>query len=258
MTTQEFFDKYNGQSIDFDGFYGSQCADEFLQYNQDVVNAPRVYGNAVDIWSNYNPGFYDRIENTPDNFPQFGDVIIWGTGIGTFGHIAIVKEANINSFISLDQNWNNVQHCQFITHNYNAVLGWIRPKTQAPVPTPNVLEGLSKDVGYNPDHLGQTVFVNGITYESTSTDNKLTWQVVPPHTEPPVETQPSVSGSTVETPSETVTVSTTDPVVSTPPDILPTGVKTEKIPVKQAQTDLFPTFSRFLTWLWKYVKKYGL
>lgn len=127
MTTQEFLDKYTGVGIDWDGFYGNQCMDEFLQYNQDVVHAPRVFGNAKDVWNTYPTAFYTRYDNTPDAVPHLGDVIIWGTGIGADGHIAICKEADVNHFISLDQNWNNVQTCELITHNYNAVLGWIRP-----------------------------------------------------------------------------------------------------------------------------------
>jgi len=136
MSIQEFFDTYVGKGIDFDGFYGNQCMDEFLQYNQDVIHAPRVYGNAVDVWTNYPTAFYDQIPNTPDGVPNCGDVMIWGTGIGQYGHIAIVRDANVNEFTSLDQNWNSVQTCEFITHSYAAVLGWLRPKIFEPQSAP--------------------------------------------------------------------------------------------------------------------------
>src|SRR6266702_234069 len=128
MTLQEFFDKNNGQPLDFDGYYGDQCVDEVQFYNRDVINALALIGNAIDIWTTYPKDFYEQIANTPDNFTNPGDIIIWGTDIGKFGHIAVVKSADANSFTSLDQNWNGHQYCEFVIHNYTSVLGWLRPK----------------------------------------------------------------------------------------------------------------------------------
>lgn len=188
MSIQEFLDKYNGQGIDYDGFYGCQCMDEFLQYNQDVVNAPRVYGNAVDVWTNYPTAFYDQIANTPDNFPQSGDVIIWGTGIGPYGHIAIVRDANVNTFTSLDQNWDNAQFCQFITHNYNAVLGWLRPKIFEPQPAPveqpapqtePTPETVPSEQVVTPTQVTATTNTDSVTYNVETSDSPVALTGIP-------------------------------------------------------------------------------
>lgn len=131
MTTQQFFDKYGGQKVDFDGWYGAQCMDLVEKYNAEVVGAPRIGGNAIDAWDRYSQAHYTRIANTPTGVPQKGDIMIWGTGVGQYGHIAIVVDANVNSFRSLDQNWpfsNGTTPSKVITHNYTSVLGWLRPK----------------------------------------------------------------------------------------------------------------------------------
>jgi hypothetical protein len=137
MTTQEFFTKYNNKGIDYDGYYGFQCMDLAHQYavevnGQDIPAAPA----AKDVWGKATPG-YEKIANTPTGVPQKGDIIIWGVGIGPYGHIAVFNEGNANSFTSFDQNWPINSLCHFQNHNYNGVVGWLRSTAvQAPPPAP--------------------------------------------------------------------------------------------------------------------------
>ena len=128
MTIQEFFDKWNGKGVDYDGFYGFQCMDVYQQYNKEVIGSPHIPSNAYQVWDKYPKDFYDRIDNQPDNFPQKGDVVIWNnqTG-GGYGHIAVCSSADADSFISFDQNWPVGSVCHFQTHNYNNVYGWLHP-----------------------------------------------------------------------------------------------------------------------------------
>jgi hypothetical protein len=135
MTTKEFFNKWNGKGIDFDHYYGFQCMDLAHQYavevnNCDIPSAPA----AKDVWDKACPG-YDKIKNTPTGVPQLGDIVIWGTAIGAYGHIAVFSEGNANSFISYEQNWPINSLCHFQNHNYTGVLGWLRLKV-APIPEP--------------------------------------------------------------------------------------------------------------------------
>lgn len=137
MTTQEFFDKYNNKGIDFDGYYGFQCMDLAHQFavevnSQDFPAAPA----AKDVWGKTIAG-YDKIANTPDGVPQKGDIIIWGTGVGAYGHIAVFDHGNQNAFTSFDQNWPLNSLCHYQNHNYNGVLGWLRVKV-APSQSPPV------------------------------------------------------------------------------------------------------------------------
>jgi hypothetical protein len=109
------------------------------KYNRDVVGATypeqRLTGNAVDIWTGENGGgfpaaLYTKIANTPTNFPNEGDIVIWGTKIGQYGHIAVCQSADVNKFTSFDQNWpeRSCSHSQ--PHDYTGVLGWLRPTKQ--------------------------------------------------------------------------------------------------------------------------------
>lgn len=144
MTVEEFKQKYNGKGVDFDGYYGDQCVDLFQFYNRDIVGAPVVGGNAIDIPNTYPKNFYTWIPNTPTNVPEPGDVIIWGAKVGPYGHIAIFLKGDATSFTSLDQNWpvGSIVHEQ--NHKYTeGVIGWLHPtKTQATQPsTTNMYKG---------------------------------------------------------------------------------------------------------------------
>lgn len=134
MSIQEFFDKWDNKGIDFDGYYGFQCMDLAHQFavevwNQDIPAAP----GAKDVWTKDTPG-YNKIANTPDGVPQKGDIIIWGTGVGPYGHIAVFDNGDSNSFASFDQNWPINSLCHYQKHNYNGVLGWLHPKSDIVTP----------------------------------------------------------------------------------------------------------------------------
>lgn len=130
MKLQNFIDKYNGKAVDFDGYYGPQCVDLAQQYNKELFNGPFLSGNgAKDIWNTYPQSIYDRVANSPTGVPNPGDIIIWGSSYGPYGHIAICIEANVNNFKCLSQN-DPIGALTGIRDypNYNGVLGWLHPK----------------------------------------------------------------------------------------------------------------------------------
>ena len=129
MNYQEFVDKWNGKSIDFDGYYGFQCMDLAHQYCVDVVGKDFAPAPAAkDVW-NQEPQGYDKIPNSPEGVPSKGDVVIWGSGVGPYGHIAIFDHGDNNSFTSFDQNWPVGSLCHLQPHNYTGVLGWFHPQS---------------------------------------------------------------------------------------------------------------------------------
>lgn len=139
MTIDEFLNKYQNKSNDFDGVYGSQCFDLFQFYNRDVVGAPFVTGaGAKDIWNTYPKDFYERIDNNPTNYPKKGDVMIWGDKHGAYGHVAICSEdgnPQTDSFTVLSQNDPAGVPSIYKTYtNWRGVLGWLRPKPQVEDP----------------------------------------------------------------------------------------------------------------------------
>lgn len=128
MTVQQFFNKWNGKGIDYDGWYGFQCMDLYHQYDKECIGSKNYPAPAAkDVWNKYDSSFYKRISNTPTNIPQEGDVIIWGTLIGPYGHIAVFYAGDVINFTSFDQNFPINSKCHFQVHSYKGVLGWLRP-----------------------------------------------------------------------------------------------------------------------------------
>lgn len=136
MTLNEFIAKWTGKTVDFDGVYPSQCMDLAHQYVLDVLGitdrtviaAPSAY----QVYSNFKwEQYFDRIANTPFNVPQSGDLIVWGQGLGTHGHIAIFVSGNVYKFTSFDSNFPLGSLPRKVEHDYSAVLGWLHPKAQS-------------------------------------------------------------------------------------------------------------------------------
>lgn len=154
MTTQEFFDKYLNQPVEAeDPTNVDQCMDLAFKYC-DEMGIPRetirhllayqVYTEPLDITLQY----FELVPNTPNGVPQAGDMPIFGTIVGSAGHICIATgEGDVNSFKSMDQNWNGVKKCVYITHDYPAptgtktgILGWLRIRKTTAAPSPTITD----------------------------------------------------------------------------------------------------------------------
>lgn len=132
MTLGEFFDKYEGKYVDFDGEWGAQCVDIVRQYIKEVLEFPQpppVIG-AADLWESYLADFFEQVPNTPTGVPKAGDIIIWNRKLGNgYGHVAIASgTGNTAGFTSFDQNYPLGTPCHFQDHNYSSVTGWLHPK----------------------------------------------------------------------------------------------------------------------------------
>lgn len=137
MTYQAFRNSVLNKGIDVDHAFGDQCWDLVALYNEQVIGIPASQGwglptgpdaDAKDVWlyfENPLPQYFDKIQAP---FEQ-GDIIVWGEVIGKDGHIDIFDSPiNSTSWWGLDQNWpvGSVTHLQ--QHNYNGILGGLRPK----------------------------------------------------------------------------------------------------------------------------------
>lgn len=139
MTFDEFVKKYKGKGINFDKLYGVQCFDLANQYNRDVIGCGMFTGlYARQIYEDFDKqavkDYFTRIKNTPSFVPKKGDIVVWGGSLnGGIGHVAIATgEGNKRYFYSYDQNWlGKNDPCTRVYHNYNHVLGVLRPKIRA-------------------------------------------------------------------------------------------------------------------------------
>jgi hypothetical protein len=137
MTLKEFIQRYNGKKVDFDNYAGGQCVDLARFYWRDVlgISQPRGVAGAKDFWTNYDtdPNLknnFTKIPNTRELIPQKGDVVIWGSSYGKWGHIAIATEGTIDNFSAFSQN-DPTGTKSIIKYypNFNGVLGVLRPKS---------------------------------------------------------------------------------------------------------------------------------
>ena len=139
MNYNEFINKYNGKSFDYDGVSGVQCVDLIKMYLNKVFNyEPKAWGNAKDYFFNfYNlpiTNGFTKIDNTPDLVPQKGDICVWGAGLGNkYGHVAIATgEGDTSKFYTHDLNWNG-KTVKKVLHNYKGFLGVLRPIDQTKI-----------------------------------------------------------------------------------------------------------------------------
>lgn len=128
MNLDEFIAKYNGQTIGYNGYTG-ECLSLVKRYIKDFfsIDPPSSGVNAAyGYWTNFPqplPQVFDKVST-----PSRGDIVIWGTGVGKSGHIAIYLYGYGNSFYSFDQNWPVGSECHIQEHNYNNILGYLHPK----------------------------------------------------------------------------------------------------------------------------------
>lgn len=135
MTFQQFFNQFNGQFVDFDNAYGAQCFDLVNKYST-MLGYQRFTGLYASGIYNQPGSNYIQIPNSPTAVPQAGDIIVWNNNYGGgFGHTAIANgEGNTSYFVSFDQNWQPGSPAVLVKHNYNGVIGWLRPKNNAGTP----------------------------------------------------------------------------------------------------------------------------
>jgi len=156
MTLDEFVEKYNGKGIDYDNKFSTQCTDLYRQYVKEVLGFPQsppVEG-AKDIWDTYLPEYYKRIENTPYGVPEKGDIVIWGTKVGKYGHVAIFLEGDAKKFKSFDQNYPTGTLCHIQEHTYTGVLGWLKPIIKS-MEIPEWFKTLLQERGLSLDREGE-------------------------------------------------------------------------------------------------------
>lgn len=139
MTFQQFMlnnfkNKYLGKQVEFHSFGNgayNQCVDLVNQYIKEVLNLTPIIGtNAKDFKDKFNPDEFEWIVNTPEAVIKAGDIPVWNGRVGGgVGHIAIaLEDGDVNKFISLDQNWSQVERVTVESHTYANVTGWLRSK----------------------------------------------------------------------------------------------------------------------------------
>lgn len=133
MTLDQCYQKYQGQSVlvSADPSDRGQCVQWADIVLHEVYNQPVHYGNAIDWYNNPSELLqnFDRI-SAASGYPKKGDFVIWNQGVGSiYGHIDVCAEDGTPSgFKGYDSNWGGNKTVHAVQHNYNSVLGYLRPK----------------------------------------------------------------------------------------------------------------------------------
>ncbi len=130
MNLQQFIATWNGKLIPSRGGIVGQCVSMVQKWAEDngVTGTPVFPVAAAKDMPGARKDFFDWIPNTPTGVPQPGDIIVWGSQVGQYGHTAIFIDGNAQSFRSFDQNWPVGSAAHIQAHNYTGVLGWLRLK----------------------------------------------------------------------------------------------------------------------------------
>jgi hypothetical protein len=168
MSIEEFYKKYNGKTVDYDGRWAGQCWDLFQFYNRDVVGNPHsVSGNAWELYNKCPASYYTKVTT-----PKFGDVAVWKKSFGGYGHVAIVWDNG--KFFS--QNYpDTVRHTpsSLQTIPTNLIQGYLRPnKFMATYNTSTIrAEGTLARIGVSPLRYGY--ILRGKRFEYSQTNDVL-------------------------------------------------------------------------------------
>jgi hypothetical protein len=126
---QAFIEEWTGK----DGASGS--LDLFQHYNRDVVGAPPVHGNPVDLPTNSSGNHYVWVPDTPYQAPAPGDVVVWGADASgqqgsEDGRVAIFVRGDATGFDAFETNGHDLTPSVRHHDDYEGVVGWLHPRVR--------------------------------------------------------------------------------------------------------------------------------
>ena len=126
----QFVKDYSGKFIEeVDSVALNQCKDLVQRYIKEVWGLAYLpFGNAYNMFAKAQNDLYNKVINSYFSVPQVGDVIVWGTRYGQYGHIGVVTSANLFWFNSFEQNDPLRSPSHIKRYSYSGVTGWFRPK----------------------------------------------------------------------------------------------------------------------------------
>lgn len=137
-----------GVGVDFDGYYGTQCAD-LPNWITSKYFGKTLWGNAIDLLNSAKAQGLTVIYDAPGVNPKAGDLFVMRVSSHQYGHTGLVIEDSDGYTIktieqNIDGNANALSvggPARYNTRNFTGVIGWIRPpysnapQTTAKAPT---------------------------------------------------------------------------------------------------------------------------
>lgn len=127
----EFFNTWNGKSIDFDGGFGAQCTDLWRKCMSDIggdIGLITGDGYAHSIW---NMDYSKTCVKRSKGQGQYGDWAIFGFGGNTpASHVAMLVSENGNGTVTIFGQNQGAPYCNTITISDSSLLGYWHVKDE--------------------------------------------------------------------------------------------------------------------------------
>jgi hypothetical protein len=138
---------------------------DLIAYYYRYLGTTTPGGNGKDYATNKLPDGWTRIQYYSGFVPQPGDIAVWTTGGGGYGHVAIVTEGNASTFSVVEQNWGH-SYCTSRTKvSTSAIWGVVRPDFEKGNDPQGMLDICEGGV--------QSVTVKGWAFDQDSVDTSL-------------------------------------------------------------------------------------
>jgi hypothetical protein len=130
MLLGQFLDTYYGKAnVGDTPANRGQCVG-LSELWMDALGAPHVWGDAKDLLNNAPVDKYRIVHNLPTNYPQPGDIVVWGANWGGgAGHTGICVFAGVMRLTVYEQNDPDGSPPHLKVYPYGGILGWLSPLT---------------------------------------------------------------------------------------------------------------------------------
>jgi len=149
----QFISNLNGQFIEVSYRPAPyQCMDlvYLWVFALDIPKATIQHGSAYEVWtkaSDLTREYFDLIPNKLETIPEEGDIVVWSSSYGKYGHVAIIISATQTRMKGFEQNNPLGTNAHIQDRTYKNVLGFLRPKNVLTDNVPQWLKTLLQERG---------------------------------------------------------------------------------------------------------------
>jgi len=139
MTIGEWYAQRAGQRLGSRGGITGQCVALVQNYAENVLGVPGTPVFPVPAAKDM-PGqrgdYFRWVANTPSGIPPYGSIVVFNGRVGGgYGHTGVAIEgSDTNQVRIIQQNDPMGSGASIKVYNYNNVVGWLVPKSQAEQP----------------------------------------------------------------------------------------------------------------------------
>lgn len=140
MVIGEWYAQNAGKRLNSRGGILGECVSLVQNYAENVLGVPGTPVFPVPyarLMAGTRPDYFTWVANTPEGVPPYGSIVVFnGRMGGGAGHTGVAIEGcDTNQVRVIQQNDPLGSGASIKVYNYNNVMGWLVPKSQA-VPTP--------------------------------------------------------------------------------------------------------------------------